>query len=375
MSEAKQSLIKARVNLLLSEPWFGSLAMRLQLVEDEACGTACTNGTVIRFAPSYIAKLTGDDLKTLLAEEVLHSLLGHPWRMGGRNPQKWNQACDIAIYHELAESHFCMTAWDATNAQSRPTSEQRGKSAEWIYDRLPDDEGSGNGNAPGLGGVSPAGDGSATDGVDSMTPEMWKQAAAQATLTAKAMGKLPANVKCLYDALLKPVVDWRSVLRKFITARAAADYTWKQPNTRYLPSGLYLPSLRSESMGELAIAVDTSASMDAKALGQVKAELDAIISECNPAAVTVYYADAAVAQQERFEQGEPLVFNPKGGGGTDFRPVFEALTKAETQPVCLIYLTDLEGTFPVQAPSIPTLWVTSNAGHADAPFGQTVRMS
>ena len=42
------------------------------------------------------------------------------------------------------------------------------------------------------------------------------------------------------------------------------------------------------------------------------------------------------------------------------------------QPACLVYLTDLQGTFPDKPPDYPVLWVTTT--DQEAPWGETVRL-
>jgi len=71
----------------------------------------------------------------------------------------------------------------------------------------------------------------------------------------------------------------------------------------------------------------------------------------------------------------PLQIEPKGGGGTDFRPVFEWVENQGVNPCCLIYLTDLEcNRFPAHAPAYSVLWIqTGNSGYR-VPFGEIVQM-
>jgi len=52
---------------------------------------------------------------------------------------------------------------------------------------------------------------------------------------------------------------------------------------------------------------------------------------------------------------------PKGGGGTDFRPAFEWVAENDFAPACLIHLTDLCcDSFP-ETPEYPVLWVTDSS--------------
>jgi predicted metal-dependent peptidase len=68
----------------------------------------------------------------------------------------------------------------------------------------------------------------------------------------------------------------------------------------------------------------------------------------------------------------PIEFSTRGGGGTNFRPAFEYIEKHGHTPACLIYLTDLYGTFPKEPPEYPVMWVCVNK--EVAPFGETVHM-
>jgi len=165
-------------------------------------------------------------------------------------------------------------------------------------------------------------------------------------------------------------VDWRSVMRRWAQQLARADYSWKLPSTRHIARGLYLPSLRSEAMGALVVAVDTSGSIDDVMLSQNAVEIRAIADELQPERITVIYADADVLSVETFERGEHFELHPLGGGGTDHRPVFEYIAQMEEQPVGVVCLTDLATYFPEQAPDVEVLWCSPTPGHA--PFGEVV---
>lgn len=45
--------------------------------------------------------------------------------------------------------------------------------------------------------------------------------------------------------------------------------------------------------------------------------------------------------QNAFDTKLPIHLEPRGGGGTDFCPVFEWVEENQIDAVCLIYLTDL----------------------------------
>ena len=82
-------------------------------------------------------------------------------------------------------------------------------------------------------------------------------------------------------------------------------------------------------------------------------------------------------------QGAPWVFEPweefrcpaeiQGGGGTDFRPVFEWLDGAGERPELLVYFTDAQGQFPENEPNYPVIWLVK--GRETVPWGQRIQLN
>ena len=54
---AESILEKARVRIVCDAPFFGAIACGLPSELDESVGTACTDGTRIRYAPTFLEKL------------------------------------------------------------------------------------------------------------------------------------------------------------------------------------------------------------------------------------------------------------------------------------------------------------------------------
>jgi hypothetical protein len=129
---ARDKLIKARTQLVLDQPFFGSLALRLVLVEDEKAATAYTNGVVLGYNRAFIKDLSIEETKWLVAHEVMHLACLHHTRRANRKPYRWNVAADYAINGVLAEAGF------KTPAGCLLDSRYEGKSAEAIYAVLPD---------------------------------------------------------------------------------------------------------------------------------------------------------------------------------------------------------------------------------------------
>jgi predicted metal-dependent peptidase len=385
MSKASDLFAKARAALLVGAPFWGVLSLRLAPVEDSSIPTMQTDGVSIRYNPDFVAGLSRGVLRTCIAHETMHCATLHHTRRGGRDLRRWNIACDYAINPLLAEADFELpdgTLLDPAYA---------GLSAEDIYARLPEDDGEDgdnrNGDDPGgMGGVTdpPPVDGdpdqpnpSGRPGVRPPSPadltrqeEDWAIAAAQAEATAGAMGIGAGDTARAIRQQVAPKVDWRDVLRRYLSAAAKSDYAWTPPNRRYIARGLYLPSLRSETLGPVVVAVDTSGSIDDATLAAFSAETAAILDEAAPEAVHVVYCDAEVRATDRFEPGDSIRLIPHGGGGTAFRPVFDWIEQSDIQPVCAVYLTDLDGVDFGPPPDYPVLWVSTL--RTFAPFGEVI---
>lgn len=403
---AEAKVRKARAGLILDQPFFGALAIRLELVEDRRPGTtAWTDGKRIGYNPKYIDKLTLDEVKGLLCEEVMHVANLHNLRRGEREPRQWNEACDHAIIPLIKESGLKVPSDSLDNADFHD------KSAEEIYSLLAkkgkpesqpgaedsgeggQEQGDGEGEGQGGGeGDNPKDDPSAAPGSSSGEVRDYpgkdgqpageaerreaegdiKVALAQAITGAKSIGKVPAGMERLVQEMLNPKVDWRDVLRRFVSTTARNDYRWIPPSRRHVYNGLILPSLRSEELGDLVVGVDTSGSIYQEELDQFASELTAILEEYH-ANCTVIYCDTQVHVECVSWTDLPLKLAPKGGGGTDFRPPFEYAAREGLEPPCLVYFTDgLCFDFP-EPPSYPVLWVVTKEGKDfKPPFGEVV---
>lgn len=409
--KARDVLVQARVNLILREPFFGALALRLTLREDVTCQTAYTDGTVIGYNPHYILKHTVKEVEGILCHEVMHNACGHPWRAKVpryylRDPKtnevllikdpstgqltpildsQVNVAMDFAINPIIKASGMTLPG-QALTLRSAPTAEGHlddpqfhGKAWEEIFDLLPKTTvvavgggGLERGDA-GCGSVRPP-QGSEVEQVE--REQEWVIATTQAAHIARQQGKLPAGLEQFITEFLRPKVDWRTALRKFVQERTRTDYSWQQPNRRFIGMGLYLPALYSEQVGFLAFWVDSSGSTEDDQ-AQFVSEVASVVDEIQPAHTLLGYCDARVYDKHvyTFEAGEVLTPDSTvipGHGGTAFEPVFKYMEEHGIEPACLIYLTDLEGSFPTEPPPYPVLWVSTT--EKVAPFGDTIRL-
>jgi predicted metal-dependent peptidase len=200
----------------------------------------------------------------------------------------------------------------------------------------------------------------------------WSIAAEQSMRSAAACGHEPLGIDRPLQESRRSQQDWREILRHFVSACSPHDYRWTPPNRRFISSGMYLPSIEGSGLGTIVIAVDTSGSIGERQLQQFAGEISSICDETHPESIMVIYCDAEVQGVEELEPSAPVELAPKGGGGTDFRPVFNWIEDKSVLPTCLIYLTDLCCHSYPDPPEYPVLWVTD--GRRIAPFGETLQV-
>ena len=204
------------------------------------------------------------------------------------------------------------------------------------------------------------GSGSGETPVDTASEEQaWDEAMHQALSIARAEGKAPGGVEETVRNAHASTLDWRTLLRRYMTDTARSDYSWSAPNRRFIDSGLYLPSIRSEGIDTIAVIIDTSGSVPAQTLSEFWAELREVVDEIRPESVFVLQVDAALQDAAEYGPDDlPDEIGLKGRGGTDFRPGFEWLDEQGIQPTVCLYLTDMEcSSYPENQPSFDVVWV------------------
>ena len=359
-------MTRARNQLLLNEPFFGVLALKLQLVVDNNQPTAWVDGTRMGYNEDFISSLGNKEVEGLIAHEVMHCVYKHPYRRQQRSPQKWNIAGDHVINLGLIEAGFKLPEngiWDDQYANM---------STDHVYTLLPEPP-----ENEGSGGWGEVRDGDFESSSQRKEAEQeWTISTRQAAQTAKQQGNLPGNLEQLIDNILEPKVPWKEVLRNFMTQPKKNDYTMLRPNRRFISDDLYLPSMYSEGLGTVVITVDTSGSISTKELEEFQSEINCILEDTQPEKVYVLYCDTEVHKDvDEFSFDDlPIKLTTRGGGGTDFTAPFEWVVEQSINPDAFIYFTDMYGDCAAAEPWYPTLWL-STTDKDDAAFGEVIHMS
>jgi predicted metal-dependent peptidase len=417
-------LRKAKLHVLFKVPFFASGVATMPVIFDDTVlsnghPTACTNGKVIRWHPEDFDALEDMYLPTKLCHEVIHPLWGHLWRMPeGGDPEEWNKACDhvanltlkqfsgVVMAKRLADPFPFPPPHDAYCADPR----FEGMCEEKVYEILMKEKGQKGkdpggkqgpggqqGQGQGKGKPQPGkGQGQPQPAPHSMPPfgqfdvpkpgtqaakdqeklhNTWKDRLIQAAAMGKGRGDTPACISQMVDQIVNPKVDWWTILREFLRERCTDDWDMVRHNIPLSDeTGFILPSLHSEKLGTVVFATDTSGSIGCypELVARFQCEKQSMLADLQPAKLVDIYCDTIVQKVAEYFPGETMSKDVPGGGGTSFEPVFEYVETLPEPPKCLVYLTDLDGSFPDTAPEYPVLWV-SYGTDKQAPFGQTIR--
>lgn len=365
----------------LSKGWgfYASILYQMPMVVKNDISTMATDGTSIFYNEEFTDALTEPQLDGVKVHEALHRVLKHHLRMGKRDHQLWNIACDYAINPIILASDLVLPDGALVDARFKDMS------AEKIYDILQseskDKPQDGNGNGGGGSGQPQAQAWGNVDAPQGMSEDQVKQQ--EATIDAQTMmavssiknrGEIPSSIKDIIKAMERSQIDWVDVLRRFVGGDQPQDYSYRRPNRRqwYL-NEVITPTSNMVGCGHVVVAIDTSGSVSNKELSYFLGELNEITKKCGADSVTVIQCDADIQDVKRYEKGEDIEkFSVVGRGGTCVMPVFNYIDKENIKVDNFIYFTDM-GIFdyPKSDVGYPILWVSSDIRGKDAPIGQT----
>lgn len=416
----------ARVTFMDTCPFFAQVYFSIgEEIFTKDFPTACTDGKRIWINPDYFCQFKPLEQVFILAHEVDHMVCSHPTRMK-------NYARQDHIRNKPVDPMFANVCMDLVINARLVTSKVGAVNPDWLFDPKitgeelwedvyeqryttppspppPPPGGGGVCNNPGSnsgsnqpqpqqptaggsnktlrgakGDPTAAKQGGQFDQVlepaDDLPDEHeFKEAVARAAGLAKAMGKMPANYQRIVDEILDPQIDWREHIRLVMTGKIGHNNeTWAKPNRRRMATNplVIIPGKRGYGCETVVVGVDTSGSIGDAELAVFLTEVGGILNAVRPQRIVVIGCDADVSQVDEVHSLDEFQLlrskGIKGGGGTDFRPVFEYVREHDLRPETLVYLTDLAGVFPDTKPGYPVVWAATT--NDPVPFGDVVRI-
>jgi predicted metal-dependent peptidase len=397
MSTVATRIDRARWWALTNQPFYGSLAMRLPDKFDPNTDTAYTDGRVIAWNPTWVESLTDEELRFALLHETLHNAHQHMWRLPA--DERGNEAGDHEINLTLQAIQGISMPKDIAYCDSQ----YHGMACEDILGSLPepeDGDGGGEGDDESGDGTSGSGKGQGKPGkgepcqgshfgppaggnqgdpqaqaqASQQLRDEWEGAVIQAAQAAQAMGQgdLPGDLQRILDKVRHQSVDWRREMSDFVRQAASERNDWSRSARRHAWQPVIYPRKRADELGKVIFVRDTSGSVSTKQLSAYSALITECLSETGCSGLVID-ADSAIKDEFELQPHDTCPLKAKGGGGTDFRPVFnraDELVAMGDHIAGLVYITDLQGRFPASPPDLPTLWLSTTK--AVAPFGRTV---
>jgi len=394
LHDIENKLAAARTRLILDKPFLGALALRLPMVaaDPKWCQTTSTDARSFYYNPAYIDALSMEQAQFVLANQALHCALSHFSRRQHRSRFRWDIACNHAINPLLVkdglipppgtlvlesfegmtaeEIYPCIDANDSDEPLEQPQQDGQGSgdTKEQAKGREPEQQDAKHDGASGAAEPQPL---SASE-LESLTAQ-WQQRLAGAAQQAQQAGKLGGILGRMVGELLQPKLPWRLLLARYMTQYARDDYSYMRPSRR--EGEMIFPSLRS-AQADICVVLDTSGSISEQEIDEFMSEINAIKGQLR-ARILLHACDTELAGDG------PWLFQPwdefrlpttiRGGGGTDFRPIFAWISSQGREPDLLLYFTDAVGEFPQAEPTYPVLWLVK--GKAPVPWGQRIQLN
>lgn len=392
-AEVREKLISARVGLLLKAPFFGSMATRLELVNsDEWLPTAATDGRKFYYNSRFVNQLQIKEIEFLFGHEVLHCCYEHINRLGDRDRQLFNAACDYAVNRDLIKHRV---GTKITTVPCLYDMQYDDMTAEEIYDKLYENadkidldklikqmldehlEGNENGKPSGEGDGDEEGVGPShlsNEEKEEIKNEI-KEAMMQASQAAGA-GNTPSGIERMIQDFTEPKMNWRELLRQSLESTIKTDFSWMRPSRRGWHIDAVLPGTIPGEEVDIAIAIDTSGSIYDTTLRDFLNEVNGIMDAFDSFKIHLFTFDTKVHNPQIFTSenlDDISDYQIYGHGGTDFNCVFKYLIDEGIEPQRLVMFTDM---FPWDgqwgnANYCDTLFIAHGTTSIEAPYGTT----
>lgn len=432
--EAYEEMIVAKTRLLKDYPFWGILGMQLTVVEDTSgyITTLATDGRHLFYSAEFVMKLQRNERLFGVGHEILHALYEHAGKHSRamayteidpneKDPEKIREANEKLQLANFAQDFIVNDDLVVGNVGEYITTvpvlhdtKFRGWSWEEVYDYLlkhpeerpdagkqfdqhieieivDDDE-----EDEGCEGERQPGDGKGPLKIKMKRSEadklaqQWKDNVVRAAAAQKeaeergdAAGSLPAGVQRFLDELVKPVVNWKQLLRRYVMQTMTYDFSFSRPNKALFNDGWTIPGFRNPNdLLDIVIAVDTSGSISRDQLTTFVSEMDGIMKSFPSYVIKAWCFEGAVVEDSvvtitrvdgHMEDITKFIEKVGGGGGTDFECNWEFMRDERIKPKLFLFLTDGmpfgSWGWPTYCPTI--FLIMGNPG-TTAPFGMTL---
>ena len=366
-----------------SFPYFAFVVGKIAPTAEDGGSFCFTDGKRIIFGEKqliYQAATKGADIISLgLCHTLLHDMFLHPFKAKGKDEKIYDAACDITVsyytdmlgiafgdrrrfdYRKRVYKSIIDGFGGVTESFcSKFLKEKEEKELEEIAavfkvcDHKPWYEKSDNGGAGG--------------GEEDKDAE--KQWIEISKVVLPKLGRDQRELRRKLEIVTGGKKDYRKLLERFIKSnerKAPSDdfdyifYCYGLSLYKNVPLIENIETSDAKDYSQVVVAIDVSGSTEGEPVKVFLKEVYSIcsqISEKDKLRLRIIQCDAEICSDEIIGGDEDFKekmknFKLEGGGGTDFRPVFERLSadkKRGAKIRALLYFTDGYGTFPVENP-------------------------
>ena len=398
IKEYTKRLMLSKMRILCNNGFYGLLLMHMKYGLDAECGTAYTDGKVIRFDPKFLDELNDDELDFIMMHEILHVALKHCFRGRELEKELYNIACDIVVNSNILLSNNMDTRTitlrsDGEAMHLAPNGKEGYEyTAEEVYNMLQKNLGMNNAKLQSNGKTK-----NTTNIIDNHTKwqqieknkeleELWISRLDEVSKTIEIRDSIinretmPAFAQRRLKELKNAQTDWREILIDFLQEEVV-DYSFMPPDRRFDDCSFFLPDFNDKDIKpeNILFMIDTSASMKDDMATAAYSEVKGAIEQFNGKLIGMLgFFDAVVIEPVPFENEEEFeMIKAIGGGGTNFQIIFNYVKEYMTDnlPVSIIILTDGYAPFPKEseAMGIPVIWLLNNE-KVNPPWGKVARI-
>ena len=363
------------VNLMLHEPFFSQIMVKLNKSETSAIPTA---GVLVKdcvphfvWNPSFVAALPTLKVRGLLKHECYHLIFNHCTQRRQEPHRVWNFATDLGINSiisrkELPDGGLIPGEPLDLSAITDPARMEKWKkvsdliesfpvnmSADWYFAELMKDPEISETIEPEPGEGEPGGMddhdgwGDMSDEERQVVEGRIKQALAEATRRCDSNGQwgsVPSSVQGKIREMVSSEVNWKSLLKNFCgrTQRAHRSSTMKRINRKY---PYVHPGRKRGHSAHLAIYMDQSGSVDDESLALLFGELNNLGRMVE---FTLIPFDSSVDSdnEKKWRRGQKFPPQRWRSGGTNFSAVAKHAEENKHRFDGYIVLTDGECSDP-----------------------------
>ena len=383
-SQVAENLVTARISLLIRHPFFGNIATRMNLVDVTDGGwlsTLCTDGRSIKYNADFIASLGSiNKISFAIGHEILHAILSHIGRgKNYKNKRLANIAMDYAVNQILIDEGIGDRITEIPIYQDDRFREM---TFEQIYeilekegeDQFENDTLDHHMEIDETGQECSNSDQTVTaEEIEQMNRDM-KEAILQA---AQAAGNdCPMSIKRLIKDLTEPKINWADVIRLNVQSMLKSNYSFSRPSRKSGRSGIVLPRRSPTKRIDVAVAIDTSGSINNEDIKAFLSEIAGIMYQYNDFKIDLWCFDTSVHNAVVIEPStlnEFYEYEPEGGGGTDFDVNWSHMKEENLTPRKFIMFTDGHPWDSWgDSEYCDTIFVIKDGQNIEAPFGVTV---